>query len=228
MSATDLTASVEEALECTPPRADGLLLPDARIRVRGGGRGPGDDDPRLARGRSPRRARGAARMAVPHRPQRLPRHAQGLPAARAPDGPRSVVDRGDDARRRPLVEQTWIMPIQDSSVLPTDGDPAEMAAAKETIRLAFVAALQICRPSSAPCSSCARSSSGRPARSPSCSRPASRRSTARCSGRARRSRPPTSTRRRPRRTSTATRSATCSPATSTRSRATTSRRSSRS
>jgi RNA polymerase sigma-70 factor, ECF subfamily len=42
----------------------------------------------------------------------------------------------------PLVEQTWVMPIQDSSVLPTEGDPAEMAAAKETIRLAFVAALQ--------------------------------------------------------------------------------------
>jgi RNA polymerase sigma-70 factor, ECF subfamily len=42
----------------------------------------------------------------------------------------------------PLVEQTWVMPIQDSKVLPDDGDPAEMAAAKETIRLAFVAALQ--------------------------------------------------------------------------------------
>jgi RNA polymerase sigma-70 factor, ECF subfamily len=42
----------------------------------------------------------------------------------------------------PLVEQTWVMPIQDSRVLPTEGDPAEMAAAKETIRLAFVAALQ--------------------------------------------------------------------------------------
>jgi RNA polymerase sigma-70 factor (ECF subfamily) len=46
----------------------------------------------------------------------------------------------------PLVEQTWVLPIQDSSVLPTDGDPAEMAAARETIRLAFVAALQILPP----------------------------------------------------------------------------------
>ena len=46
----------------------------------------------------------------------------------------------------PLVEQTWIMPIHDSKVLPTDGDPAEMAAAKETIRLAFVAALQLLPP----------------------------------------------------------------------------------
>jgi RNA polymerase sigma-70 factor, ECF subfamily len=46
----------------------------------------------------------------------------------------------------PLVEQTWIMPIQDSRVLPTEGDPAEMAAAKETIKLAFVAALQLLPP----------------------------------------------------------------------------------
>jgi RNA polymerase sigma-70 factor, ECF subfamily len=46
----------------------------------------------------------------------------------------------------PLVEQTWVMPIQDSRVLPTDGDPAEMAAAKETIKLAFVAALQLLPP----------------------------------------------------------------------------------
>jgi RNA polymerase sigma-70 factor (ECF subfamily) len=46
----------------------------------------------------------------------------------------------------PLVEQTWVLPIQDSSVLPTEGDPAEMAAAKETIRLAFVAALQLLPP----------------------------------------------------------------------------------
>ncbi len=46
----------------------------------------------------------------------------------------------------PLVEQTWVMPIQDARVLPTDGDPAEMAAAKETLRLAFVAALQLLPP----------------------------------------------------------------------------------
>jgi RNA polymerase sigma-70 factor (ECF subfamily) len=34
------------------------------------------------------------------------------------------------------------MPVPDSRVLPTDGDPAELAASRETIRLAFVAALQ--------------------------------------------------------------------------------------
>ncbi len=41
-----------------------------------------------------------------------------------------------------LPEVTWIEPIPDSRVLPTDGDPAELAASRETIRLAFVAALQ--------------------------------------------------------------------------------------
>ena len=46
----------------------------------------------------------------------------------------------------PLVEQTWIMPIQDAKVVPTEGDPAEMAAAKESLRLAFVAALQLLPP----------------------------------------------------------------------------------
>jgi RNA polymerase sigma-70 factor (ECF subfamily) len=42
----------------------------------------------------------------------------------------------------PLPEVTWIEPIPDGRVLPTDGDPAEMAESRETIRLAFVAALQ--------------------------------------------------------------------------------------
>ena len=42
----------------------------------------------------------------------------------------------------PLVESTWVMPIADSATLPEDGDPAELAAQRETLRLAFVAALQ--------------------------------------------------------------------------------------
>lgn len=42
----------------------------------------------------------------------------------------------------PLVEETWIGPIPDSRVLAAHGDPAEAAVARETIRLAFVAALQ--------------------------------------------------------------------------------------
>jgi RNA polymerase sigma-70 factor (ECF subfamily) len=42
----------------------------------------------------------------------------------------------------PLVESTWVMPIADSAALPEEGDPAELAAQRETLRLAFVAALQ--------------------------------------------------------------------------------------
>jgi RNA polymerase sigma-70 factor (ECF subfamily) len=42
----------------------------------------------------------------------------------------------------PLPEVTWIEPIPDGLALPTGGDPAEVAESRETIRLAFVAALQ--------------------------------------------------------------------------------------
>jgi RNA polymerase sigma-70 factor (ECF subfamily) len=41
-----------------------------------------------------------------------------------------------------LPEATWILPIPDGRVLSLDGDPAEVAESRETIRLAFVAALQ--------------------------------------------------------------------------------------
>ena len=39
-------------------------------------------------------------------------------------------------------ESTWLEPMPDSRVLPSDGDPAELALSRETLRLAFVAALQ--------------------------------------------------------------------------------------
>ena len=43
---------------------------------------------------------------------------------------------------RMLPEVTWIEPVPDGLVLPAEGDPAEVAVSRETIRLAFVAALQ--------------------------------------------------------------------------------------
>ena len=46
-----------------------------------------------------------------------------------------------EANLHTLPEVTWIGPIPDGRVLP-EGDPAEVAVARETIRLAFVAALQ--------------------------------------------------------------------------------------
>ena len=41
-----------------------------------------------------------------------------------------------------LPEVTWIEPVPDREVVADDGDPADVASARETIRLAFVAALQ--------------------------------------------------------------------------------------
>src|SRR5579883_1381329 len=45
-----------------------------------------------------------------------------------------------------LPEATWLLPIPDSRVLPADGDPAELAVTRESVRLAFVAALHYLPP----------------------------------------------------------------------------------
>ncbi len=42
----------------------------------------------------------------------------------------------------PRPEHMWVQPVPDGRVIDTGGDPAEVAAARESIRLAFVAALQ--------------------------------------------------------------------------------------
>jgi RNA polymerase sigma-70 factor (ECF subfamily) len=41
-----------------------------------------------------------------------------------------------------MPESTWIEPMPDGRALPDGGDPAELAVARETLRLAFVGALQ--------------------------------------------------------------------------------------
>jgi RNA polymerase sigma-70 factor (ECF subfamily) len=41
-----------------------------------------------------------------------------------------------------LPETTWIQPVPDSSVLPAHADPADLAVARDSVRLAFIAALQ--------------------------------------------------------------------------------------
>ena len=41
-----------------------------------------------------------------------------------------------------LPREYWVQPIADHAVLPDDGDPAELAAMRDSVRLAFVAALQ--------------------------------------------------------------------------------------
>ena len=45
-----------------------------------------------------------------------------------------------------LPEHAWVLPVPDARILPEDGDPAMLTEARETIRLAFVAALQLLPP----------------------------------------------------------------------------------
>jgi RNA polymerase sigma-70 factor, ECF subfamily len=45
-------------------------------------------------------------------------------------------------REQTLPEHAWVSPIRDDRVLPVEADPAELAEAKESIKLAFVTALQ--------------------------------------------------------------------------------------
>jgi len=54
-------------------------------------------------------------------------------------GPSSTVET---AVLTPQAENTFVQPIADERVIAIDGDPAAVAAARESIRLAFVAALQ--------------------------------------------------------------------------------------
>jgi RNA polymerase sigma-70 factor (ECF subfamily) len=53
------------------------------------------------------------------------------PAHRPEDGPGPMVH-----------EQMWLEPVPDDRILPTAGDPGELAVQRDTVRLAFVAALQ--------------------------------------------------------------------------------------
>ena len=41
-----------------------------------------------------------------------------------------------------LPEHAWVQPVPDARVVPVDADPAEVAATRDSVRLAFVAALQ--------------------------------------------------------------------------------------
>jgi len=54
----------------------------------------------------------------------------------------STPSRTEAPLHAPLAETTWIEPIADGRALPAGGDPAEEAVLRESIRLAFVAALQ--------------------------------------------------------------------------------------
>ena len=65
------------------------------------------------------------------------RQRRARPMELAPSSPPDASHLGEL-----LPEHAWVSPIADDRVLPPDADPAEIAAARETIRLAFVTALQ--------------------------------------------------------------------------------------
>lgn len=64
--------------------------------------------------------------------------ARGRRARPLEEGPAGTVD---DALQE-LPRAHWLEPIPDASILPADADPSEIAATRQSVRLAFVAALQ--------------------------------------------------------------------------------------
>ena len=68
------------------------------------------------------------------------RARRALPMSLGPPSP------GDGDLGTPLVESAWVSPIPDGRTTPPDADPADSVAARDSIRLAFIAALQHLRP----------------------------------------------------------------------------------
>jgi RNA polymerase sigma-70 factor, ECF subfamily len=66
----------------------------------------------------------------------------GAPQRRARPMDLEPASSADRPLPPPLTESTWVEPVPDARVVPTGGDPADVAIARESVRLAFVAALQ--------------------------------------------------------------------------------------
>ena len=81
-------------------------------------------------------------VVVPDRHQRVPRHAPWAPTAGPPDGDGAVLSPVEASLANRLADNSWISPVPDERIVRDGADPAEVAATRESIRLAFVAALQ--------------------------------------------------------------------------------------
>lgn len=64
------------------------------------------------------------------------RRRRALPVELGPSG------TGELAMGEPRPEATWVLPMPDARLGGNEGDPAEVAITRETVRLAFIAALQ--------------------------------------------------------------------------------------
>jgi RNA polymerase sigma-70 factor (ECF subfamily) len=131
-----------DELEVYRRELTGLLLPDARLRFRGQ---DAVQDTMLRAWRSADRFEGRAsvrswlyRIATNvcvDMPRGRQRRARPMEL-----GPSSPPD--EEHLGSVLPEHLWVTPVPDARVLPEDGDPAEIAVARDTVRLAFVTALQ--------------------------------------------------------------------------------------
>ena len=172
-----------EQLEAHRIELTGLLLPDARLGLRGRGRGAGHHGPGLER-------RSTGSRAGP----RCAPGSTGSPPTSASTrwtAGRSAPCRWTWARRsrptppsaRRCPRSPGSQPIPDARVVPAASDPAEVAELRE------IGPARLRRRPAAPAAEAAGradpargAAAGRPPRWPSCSTPPSRRSTARCSG----------------------------------------------
>lgn len=114
----------------TSPGAGRILLSDARLGIRCRGRGAGSESRSSLRSWLYRIATNVCLDLLDGKKRRARPMDLSSPSA-APTTP------GDQ-----LADAAWIEPIPDNAIFSTSDDPAEAAVSRESIQLAFIAALQ--------------------------------------------------------------------------------------